>query len=282
MNKKSEAPTHRSMTFEQREGVSPLPSQLQPGELSQEARALLWYALYSELGDLPRDEFRGDWHTILTRKHVRRDHLPVDEFARRPPLLIIEDLKTTILKGTYSDALGLIEWILRQPECPSEVQELVDRALKEGRTAYTLLDGDTIMPAGSEYEAITIVDAVDVLSASGFPGAEAHLKNAAQLLTDGKWADSVRESIHAVESVVRVLEPSASTLGPALKKIAAKNSVHAALEQGFQKLYGYTSDHNGIRHPLLDKAEAEVDEADAMYMIGSCSAFVSYLIRKGK
>jgi hypothetical protein len=35
-------------------------------------------------------------------------------------------------------------------------------------------------------------------------------------------------------------------------------------------LYGYTSDQKGIRHPLLDDGTADVDEADAMFMIGAC------------
>jgi hypothetical protein len=32
----------------------------------------------------------------------------------------------------------------------------------------------------------------------------------------------------------------------------------------------------------LDKDAADVDEADAMFMIGACSAFVSYLINKAR
>lgn len=38
----------------------------------------------------------------------------------------------------------------------------------------------------------------------------------------------------------------------------------------------------GIRHPLLDNAKAEVDEADALFMIGACAAFVSYMINKAR
>ena len=41
-------------------------------------------------------------------------------------------------------------------------------------------------------------------------------------------------------------------------------------------------DEKGIRHPLLDKGDAEVDETDALFMIGACGAFVSYLINKSR
>jgi hypothetical protein len=54
------------------------------------------------------------------------------------------------------------------------------------------------------------------------------------------------------------------------------------MKEGFVKLYGFTSDQNGIRHPLLEKGEANVDETDALFMIGACAAFVSYLINKSR
>jgi hypothetical protein len=58
--------------------------------------------------------------------------------------------------------------------------------------------------------------------------------------------------------------------------------IHPALGKGFGSLYGFTSDEKGIRHALLDKPGAEVDETDALYMVGSCAAFVSYLINKAR
>jgi len=54
------------------------------------------------------------------------------------------------------------------------------------------------------------------------------------------------------------------------------------LKKGFLALYGFTSDEQGIRHPLLDKEAPAVDEADAMFMIGACSAFLSYLTNKSR
>jgi hypothetical protein len=119
------------------------------------------------------------------------------------------------------------------------------------------------------------------LDASEFHGARAHLRNAASHLTAGSFADSVRESIHAVESVSRTLDPSAD-LSKALARLEQKISIHAAMKKGFTSLYGYASDENGIRHALLEAGEAKVDEADALFMIGACAAFVSYLLNKAR
>jgi len=46
------------------------------------------------------------------------------------------------------------------------------------------------------------------------------------------------------------------------------------------KLYGYTSDEDGIRHAILN--DPELGFAEAKFMVVSCSAFVNYLIAKGE
>jgi hypothetical protein len=119
------------------------------------------------------------------------------------------------------------------------------------------------------------------LAATDFNGARAHLRKAAEELTAGHYADSVRESIHAVEGVARILESSASLSG-ALDRLEKSVKIHAAMKRGFLSLYGYTSDEDGIRHALLDDGTAKVDETDALFMIGACAAFVSYLINKAR
>jgi hypothetical protein len=63
-----------------------------------------------------------------------------------------------------------------------------------------------------------------------------------------------------------------------LRGTAERAKLHAVLKQAFQKLYGYTSDAQGIRHALLD--EPTLDVEDAKFMLVSCSAFVNYLVVK--
>ncbi len=63
-----------------------------------------------------------------------------------------------------------------------------------------------------------------------------------------------------------------------MEALSAKIEMHSALKAGLDKLYGYTSDKDGIRHPIL--GEANVDETDARFMIVTCSAFVNFLIVK--
>jgi hypothetical protein len=149
------------------------------------------------------------------------------------------------------------------------------------KTPYRIVADDVICPISSDAEAVILEKAFSDLKASGLAGAREHLKSASAELSAGNFADSIRESIHAVESIVRTLEPSGD-FSKALSKLEQKTNIHGAMKKGFLALYGFSSDEQGIRHPLLEKEAPSVDEADAMFMIGACSAFLSYLVNKSR
>lgn len=95
------------------------------------------------------------------------------------------------------------------------------------------------------------------------------------------YGKSVEAAISAVESQCCILLGKDNvTLGVALKQLETKGIIiHAALKEAFNKLYGYTSDADGIRHGSINPSE--VDQELAKFMLVSCSAFVNYLIAKG-
>lgn len=268
------------LTFEQREGLAELPSQLQPGTLSKELRALLWQIVYDSI-DIDYDRnVREPWRTILRDRHVRRLHRMVDQFD--PGFRAIRaDLGPFFEQGGFGDVMGFVEFVLRHPGCPRGFRTQVEGALLTSRAAYRLVDGDTIGPFASEAEGAAVSAAIEAANAAGLQGARRHLKQAASFATAGNWADSVRESIHAVESIAVTLDPAAATLGPALKTVADRTGMHPALREALSRLYGYTSDESGIRHALLE-GDANVDEADALFMLGACSSFVTFLIAKSR
>jgi hypothetical protein len=71
-------------------------------------------------------------------------------------------------------------------------------------------------------------------------------------------------------------------LSEALKKIKERGAVslHPALLGAFEKLYGYSSDAEGIRHALMDEPNLTLD--DAMFMLVACSAFINYIQAKAR
>ena len=113
-------------------------------------------------------------------------------------------------------------------------------------------------------------------------GAATHLTKAAEDINGRRYAESVGNSIHAVESVARLIDPKAAkTLGPALKSLKDRGVLpHEALAKAFSALYGCSSDEQGIRHALLDRNEANVGLDEAMFMYGACASFAAYLVNK--
>ena len=107
------------------------------------------------------------------------------------------------------------------------------------------------------------------------------MRQAADHINARQFADSITDSIHAVESVARTIDPKAKTLGPALDSLQKSGLLkHPALKEAFSKLYGYTSDEQGIRHALLDKGSPDVGLDEAMFMFGACASFAAYLVNK--
>jgi hypothetical protein len=286
----SEYEDRKRLIFEQAEGAEPLPTQLKLKEVSPELRARLWNIFYQWLDvATTADELvvpgvlflQGPFVQLLYNWHVTRCFRPADEFGRTSAYWT-DELKSIFMAGDYLAIFGFVQWVLRQPEKPHQLEIEVEDALRASRTSYAVFDGDTIVPIGSDAERETLHRAFADLAASEFHGARAHLRNAGSELAAGAYAPSIRESIHAVEAVARVLEPGAKTLGPALSRLEKSVRIHSALRNGFSALYGFTNDEKGIRHTLLDEPVAHVDETDALYMLGSCAAFVSYLINKAR
>jgi hypothetical protein len=278
----------KRLTFEQAEGAEPLPSQLKLKELSPELRARLWAIFYQELSDA-QDPLESETYArldgpvvnLLYNWHVTRCFRAADEFRARYDYWVAE-LKSLFMEGDYLEIFGFVQWVLRCEDKPYEFEVEVSNVLRTCRAAYAVFENDTIIPIGSDADRETLARAFADVAASEFHGARAHLRNAGSELTVGNYGPSVRESIQAVESVARVLEPSAKTLAPALAKLEKSVRIHHNLQAGFGQLYNFTSDEKGVRHPLLDKPGAQVDETDALYMLGSCAAFVSYLINKAR
>ena len=117
------------------------------------------------------------------------------------------------------------------------------------------------------------------LADSRFAGVAAYLQRALDHYAyreNPDYRNSIKESISAVENMARIVsgKPKA-LLGDALKEIEKKRLMHKALKDALTRLYGYTSDSDGIRHAMLD--EPKLTQADAQYFLLSCTSFVNYL-----
>ena len=274
------------MTFSQAQGYEALPQQLVLEELSDEARLRLWDALYVSAWYRSSNfilHVLGDWDPILKDMHSHFRKIPRDEFSESA-VELLEYYKSSILHDLpFNRVFDLFQLIMRHTRCPREFVQTVYAIFRECRLAYVidLAHPITVLPAATEQEGRAILGAIEEFRSAGLGGAEQHIRRAGELLNGGDWAGAVRESINAVESVARQLDPDASkTLGPALKSLEKNGQLHPALKKAFSNLYGYTSDEEGIRHPLLDSTASPVSQDEAVFMLGACASFSSYLWRK--
>ena len=133
---------------------------------------------------------------------------------------------------------------------------------------------------------IMLLQEINKIIDSPYQAVKIHINKALALYSDRKKPDyenSIKESISAVESLCCIITGatgSQATLGSTLKKLEKDGGVviHGAMKTAFEKLYGYTSDSDGIRHGGIDFTNAPAE--DAKYMLVSCSAFINYLIEK--
>lgn len=270
----------KSLTFEQAEGIDPLPTQLGRGEITQEIRARIGRSVVSFL------EVHQSYgvlvppaRTVVRDLYVER----FETFVSKAPIGFEECrevLERYIGDRPWYEVYGLVQWLCRHGEVPLTVKREMARQLHVARAPYRLVDGDTLFPVTSEEDRRTIVGALQSLRQASANGAARHLKSAGEAASAGDWSGCVRESIHAVESVVKVLNPGATTLGDTLAQLRREGAAHPALCGAFEKLYGFTSDEKGVRHAYLDDPTNSVDEPLALFMLGACSAFCSYLIAK--
>lgn len=287
----------RELSFSQAQGYEKLPEPLKLGELPKEARIQIWNVLYVWLeASKKRKKYDGftsystidlyitdPWSSILLRVHSVQDNNPADDW--KPQFeSVCKYMRHRIETEKFNKVFDLIQFIMRDSECPKDFVESMRIVFRNCRLAYAIDPGPpaTIFPAVTTEEGEAVAASLQTLAHAGLQGSTSHLRKSAECINRGDWAGSIRESIHAVESVARQLNPRAATLAPALKSLEAQGALHPALKSAFSKLYGYTSDEQGIRHAHLSADQANVGMDEAVFMFGACASFASYLWRKHK
>lgn len=147
----------------------------------------------------------------------------------------------------------------------------ISKIFEDENVNYRIV-GDIITDIVNEYE----IKEIEETLANSYDIVKKHYNKAIEkLYKDKDFSNSIKESISSVEAMSQVITgKNNATLGDALKML--RNDIHPAMKSAFEKLYGYTSDANGIRHSNgIGEGNSTFEEAK--YMLISCSAFVNYL-----
>ena len=267
------------MKFSQRKGFTSVAETIQTDGMSDELRNSLWNALdqyiwQSEDFLYPRFG-EGEVHGFSRALWAHFFKLPADQRPNNPND-ILNEIRAFFFGSQWFEVYDFLEWIvLHRGDSGPRHEKIFNFFLERELAGYRFIGGK-VVDITDKQELEMLEHAIDD---SQFSGAAAHLKRALELLADRKTPDyrnSIKESISAVESIARAISGSPKvTLGEALKVLEKSGKIHPALRDGFLKLYGYTSDEQGIRHAMLD--EPNVTQSDARFMLLSCTSFVNYL-----
>ena len=281
----------RHLSFSQRNGYAPLPNAMHLEELSSELRI----ALCNKVHELLKTSTQRLYLVPPLRSYVERVLGNYFQVPRRtvPTKFnrVIENFEEIFINHGFNNVLDLCEIMINEIDNRIDEKFQFSNSIKElfvsYQAAYWLETSQRpyqFIPCAIPEQGAATQEAIKTLLDGGMEGAATHLREAAEHINIGQYADSVKDSILAVESVARKIDPEANTkLTPALKSLERAGILaHPALKAGFEKLYGYTSDEGGIRHAIVFSKNAEVGQVEATYMFGSCASFAAYLVHKNR
>ncbi|MGF7400884.1 hypothetical protein PQ744_10825 [Thermoanaerobacterium thermosaccharolyticum] len=275
------------MLFSQRNGFKPVKNIIQVDSMNSELRIGLWNCFHNYLFiyilKYHHNSFKK-WIMSLWDEYFKK---PIDTINFDDSISIYNEIRVYFFSCNWYEVYDFLEFILilcesinlggTNMEIMDDFINSCNKALERENSSFRFVKGYiTKITSDEEIESIETIFEYDQDTV------KIHIDHALKLLTDKNnpdYRNSIKESISAVEAICRKISGKRNaTLGNALEEIGKKNIIHPALKNAFEKLYGYTSDAEGIRHALLE--EPNLSYEDALYMLVICSAFINYLIEK--
>lgn len=266
--------------FSERKGIKHFSDIVQTNDLNTRTRNKLYNVIYKLLTNEDNYFSRGIVAYIYTEIFsLPSDDIPLQGYGIGVDYgEIFEVIKNIFDKKEYNEIFDFIEGIIQA------IQNLEHYYYQKGQFIEDI--NNVFINENVNYRIINSI-ITDIVNEEEIKSIEETLENKysivslhyakaiEQLYKVRDYDNSIKESISTVESMCQILTKNdKATLGDALKLL--KDNIHPAMKSAFDKLYGYTSDANGIRHANgLGEGDSTFEEAK--YMLISCSAFVNYL-----
>lgn len=282
--------------FSDRNKINPVNTEIQLYEFDERTRI----RLNNLVTEIYEDAFQGytTYDTILQgflrfiMDEVYVKPMEINEVCNEET--VFSFIRETIIKDTFDTVLTVVEAIgqyvdklliatvgtryIQEIGCKTVFHKF-NMFFEEEYVGYRFIDG-FISPISDHTE----VEAINSSLQNPFSAVREHISKANRLLSDRETPDyenSIKESISAVEAICQELlndSGKQATLGKMLKRLEDEGiEIHSAMKEAFTKLYGYTSDANGIRHAGDIGGPSSTFE-EAKFMLVSCSAFINYLM----
>lgn len=278
---------HLKGGFSERKGIKHFSDIVQVNSLNERTRNKLYTATEEIFGLMDKYnerlqncfiEFIYEELFSLTKRDIPR----IYGYSDYSHTSVFNEIYNIINTEDYSNILTFIEGVIKDfsiidqdtgnmLNLESRYTNIINDIFQKENVNYRIVDGIVTDLLNEE----TIKEIEETLE-NPYTVVTTHYSKALELLYKTKdYDNSIKESISSVESICQILTGNdKATLGDALKLL--KDKIHPAMKSAFEKLYGYTSDANGIRHSNgLGEGNSTFEEAK--YMLISCSAFVNYL-----
>lgn len=280
--------------FSDTSGIAPRNTTIQLYDFNEDTRTKISNALFIKLQpELDRIEISFNESDTISAVFCRDilDNLFLESCALKKNQKyswrdVFEKIQKALKENTFNEVLDVVEyccdWISKHIDLGKKgVYKDFNKLFEQEYVGYRFIKGK-IVAISDQIE----IDTVEKACRNRYKGCKAQIQKALDFLADRKKKDyknSIKESISAVESICKIItNDENASLGQALKKLKQNGVIIPTnLEKAFHHLYGYTSNHGGIRHSewiTVSKVEFE----EARFILVTCSAFVNYLIAKNE
>lgn len=276
------------MRFSERYGYKPVRNIIQKQSVSDELRNRIWSSIYSS--------FLVEYDDVAYGSRLQLIDDIFSNFLKKPldtlsivKSQVFQDMRTNLFKSPWYEIYDFLEFILNNEYIKERYNNIklhnfvdeINKILTEENSAYRVIKHQ-VTEITSEQEIQSIEEALE--NTNQYSGVQQHLNQALKLMSDRQnpdYRNSIKESISAVEALaMQLLEDNSITLGKAIPRLRTKYELHPTLMESLNKLYGYSSDENGVRHGSPE--ESVLSYIDAKFMLVACTNFINYLIEKTK
>lgn len=274
------------MRFSQRMGLTPKELPLQIDTMSDELRNSLWNYIAASTGSEFNDTWKDLWK-VSRRFYFRLTADEVPYNARECHAW----LKSSFMNFLWNEVYDFMEFYIRSKTLVfrddwqkeryyRQIEEEINLILEREYSGFRLINYE-FCPITDQIELDSIKQAINS-TIGKYDNIKTHLQKAILLMSKRPGPDylnSIKESISAVEGLCKMVSgESSGGIDKAIAILVKQTNIHPNLQDAFRKLYHYTSDEDGIRHPILE--QSTVGLVEAKYMLVVCSAFVHYVIMK--
>lgn len=273
-------------SFSDRTGLEPLGSTIQINDFNEGTRCYLQNQLLHFIDEhINRNGRYFDEEDFMLMIADKAFNLESDSRKRYSREKIFNIISAVFVNGQYYEILDLIEFFSNKIAFEINFEKFgeedycnyFNECFEREFVGYRFVDGIIIQSVNDEAN-----KSIEDASNTEYDVVNKHIVKAVSYLS-GENKDpknSIKESVSAVEYLCNALAGTQSfKLSKAIDVLDKKKKLHPCMKMMIEKLYGFASDEEGIRHSTKDGTTI-VSFDDALFVLITCSAFINYTISR--